>query len=168
MAPESTKSIFHQSASLVACIVICYSAAFIGAMASVEASSFYQQLIQPSWAPPASVFGPVWSVLFALMAFSVWLVYRQSTSTARQIGLTVFAGQLCLNMFWSWLFFGWKIGSFAFVEVILLWFTIALTMVVFWRVSKVAAVALVPYLAWVTFAAWLNHTLWKLNPHMLS
>jgi tryptophan-rich sensory protein len=83
------------------------------------------------------------------------------------MALVLFMAQLAANALWSWLFFGWHQGGLAFAEVLLLWGMIIATVVAFWRVSRLAAALLIPYLAWVTFAAALNFTVWKLNPGLL-
>ncbi len=80
----------------------------------------------------------------------------------------LFIAQLAVNALWSWLFFVWRQGGLAFAEVLLLWCMIGVTLILFWRISILAAALLVPYLAWVTFASALTFTVWKLNPGLLS
>src|SRR5204863_341151 len=82
-----------------------FAAGAVGAAATVNAPTFYAQLNQPSWAPPASVFGPVWSTLFVLMGIAAWLVWRSPGS--RRMALGLFGVQLVFNALWSWLFFAW-------------------------------------------------------------
>jgi tryptophan-rich sensory protein len=165
MSPFSKKT---QGLGLVAWLVVAFIAAAIGAVASVQAASFYGQLAQPSWAPPASVFGPVWSVLYALMGIAAWLVWREGGFAARRRALTVFLVQLALNALWSWLFFGWHQGALALVDIALLWVLIVTTIVLFWRVRPLAGALMLPYLAWVSFAAVLNYAVWQLNPQVLG
>lgn len=140
----------------------------VGGVASVNAPSFYGQLVQPAWAPPAWLFGPVWSVLFVLMAVSAWLVWRKHGFRGAGVALGLFVAQLLANALWSWLFFAWQQGAIAFIEIIVLWVLIAATLRAFWRLHRVAALLLVPYLAWVSFAAALNLALWRLNPAVLG
>jgi translocator protein len=140
----------------------------IGAFASVNAASFYRQLTQPVWAPPAWLFGPVWSVLYVLMAISAWLVWKKHRFHGAATALGLFASQLIFNALWTWLFFAWKLGAVALVEIGVLWLLIACTTLLFWRLHRLAAVLLMPYLAWVSFAAALNFSLWRLNPTLLS
>jgi len=149
-------------------LLICFCAAAIGAFASIQAESFYAELVQPDWAPPASVFGPVWSVLYAMMAVAAWLVWRESEHQFLRIALTVFLLQLVLNTLWSWLFFRWQLGALAFIDIVFLWVLIFITVLLFWRVRPLAAVLLIPYLLWVTFASALNYSVWQLNPQILS
>jgi translocator protein len=140
----------------------------VGAFASVRAASFYGQLAQPSWAPPAWLFGPVWSVLFVLMAVAAWLVWRRHGFSGARSALVLYAVQLVANALWTWLFFAWQLGAVAFAEIVLLWWLIAATLWLFWRLHRMAALLLVPYLAWVSFAAALNLALWRLNPAVLG
>lgn len=145
-----------------------FAVSAVGARASITASRFYGELAQPAWSPPAWVFGPVWTTLYALMAIAAWLVWRQGGFRAQRLPLILFLVQLGLNALWSWLFFAWQLGGPAFVEVLLLWIVIAATIVTFYRVSRVAAAMLVPYLAWVSFASALNFALWRMNPGILG
>ena len=157
-----------QILGLVAWLIVCFIAAAIGSIASLNAENFYAQLVRPQWAPPGSVFGPVWSVLYALMAISAWLVWRIDGFGRTGSALLLFLVQLVVNALWSWLFFAWKLGAFSFAEIILLWVLILATVFVFWRVHKLAAVLLVPYLLWVSFASILNYSIWQLNPMLLG
>lgn len=158
----------QQVFGLVAWLVLIYITAAIGSVASIQAASFYTELVRPGWSPPASVFGPVWTVLYALMGVAAWLVWRVNGFNRAGIALMLFLSQLALNALWSWLFFYWQQGALAFVDIILLWFFIAATLVAFWLIHKLAAVLLVPYLLWVSFAALLNYSLWQLNPQLLG
>ena len=155
-------------AGFIGWLVVTFVASAVGARASIEARSFYGQLVQPGWAPPAWVFGPVWTVLFALMAVAAWLVWRSGGLRGNRIALALFFVQLALNSLWSWLFFAWHLGAWAFAEVLLLWVFILSTLLAFWGVRALAAILLVPYLLWVSFAAALNYALWQLNPQVLG
>lgn len=157
-----------QILGLAGWLVIAFAAAAIGAVASVEASAFYAQLTQPGWAPPPSVFGPVWSVLYALMGVAAWVVWREGGFRAQGTALGLFLVQLAANALWSWLFFAWHRGGLAFVDILLLWLLIVATLGMFWRVRPVAGALLLPYLMWVGFAAFLNFSVWQLNPGILS
>ena len=149
-------------------LLVTFAAAALGARASIEAQPFYDQLVQPGWAPPPWLFGPVWTVLYALMAVSAWLVWRSGGLRARRFELGLFLVQLVLNSLWSWLFFVLNLGGVAFAEVILLWVIILATLIAFWRVNPLAGLCLVPYLLWVSFAAVLNYVLWRMNPGVLG
>jgi tryptophan-rich sensory protein len=153
---------------LVGWIAVCFIASAAGAIASIEAQSFYGQLAQPSWAPPPWLFGPAWTILYSLMAIAAWLVWRSGGFRSNRVALTVFLVQLAVNGLWSWLFFAWQLGAVAFAEIILLWALILSTVVLFWRVRPLAGALLVPYLAWVSFASALNYSLWQNNPQILG
>jgi len=161
-SPRSRRS---QVLGLLAWLAVVFAAAGLGAIASIDASSFYGQLNRPSWSPPAALFGPVWSALYALMGIAVWLVWRRSEDTQR--ALRLFIGQLAANALWSWLFFAWHHGALAFIDALLLLVLIAATIVSFWRLNRVAAVLLVPYILWVGFASVLIWAVWHGNPGVL-
>jgi len=157
-----------QILGLIVWFVISFAASAIGAVASIQASSFYGQLTQPAWAPPASVFGPVWTILYAFMAVAAWLVWRSGGFRANCTALTFFLVQLAVNGLWSWLFFTWHLGAIALADIAVLWLLVVGTMATFWRVSKPAAALLLPYLLWISFAAALNFSVWQLNPQVLG
>lgn len=163
-----SRSATNQAAGLVGWLLLTLAAAAIGAAASTEAGSFYAQLSRPAWAPPGWLFGPVWSVLYVLMAMSAWLVWRGSRLRDSWQALALFVVQLAANALWSWLFFVWNKGAWAFAEVLLLASLIALTAIQFRRYSVAAALLLLPYLAWVGFAAALTWTTWQRNPAILG
>jgi tryptophan-rich sensory protein len=143
-------------------LLLCFSAAASGAL--FVPGQWYAGLNKPSWNPPGWVFGPVWSLLYAMMAVSAWLVWQRGGFAAQRRPLGLFMVQLALNALWTPLFFGLRQPGLAFAEIILLWVAIAATIFAFWPVSRAAAWLLTPYLAWVSFAAVLNGTLWRLNP----
>jgi tryptophan-rich sensory protein len=155
-----------QWVGLIAWLLAVVAAATAGAVASKDAAAFYATLDKPSWAPPAAVFGPVWSLLYALMAIAVWLVWRMPTR--RRAALVLFGAQLVANALWSWLFFAWHRGALAAWEVLLLLVLIAFTMLAFWRESRLAALLLLSYLLWVGFACALTWSVWQRNPGLLS
>ena len=132
---------------------VTFATAAVGAAASIQAKSFYAGLVRPDWAPPAWLFGPVWTGLYLLMGIAAWLVWRERGFLAAALPLGLFLTQLVANGLWSWLFFVWKLGALAFAEVLMLWLLIAGMVVAFRRVSPLAAGLLLPYLAWVTFAS---------------
>lgn len=143
-------------------------AAAVGGLASAEAPAFYAALDRPAWAPPAWVFGPVWSVLYLLMGIAAWLVWRIGGWRAALVPLTLFVVQLAFNALWSWVFFTWRSGLWSVIEILVLWLLIVITLVCFWRRHPWAALLLLPYLAWVSFASVLAWTLWQRNPGLLG
>jgi translocator protein len=167
MKCSPTPPISSQLAALVGWLALSFATAAIGAVASANAGDFYAELTRPEWAPPAWLFGPVWTVVYALMGVSAWLVWRTCGFARSGHAYVVFVTQLSANALWSWVFFNWHQGAMAFVEIMILWGLIAATIVAFWRLHMTAALLLLPYLAWVTFAAVLNFSLWQLNPGLL-
>ena len=164
----STYSKVTQITGLIGWLAIGFIASGIGAVASLQASSFYIQLVRPDWAPPPSIFGPVWTALYALMGIAAWLVWRADGFRPARVALTLFLIQLALNASWSWLFFGWHQGALSFLDTLLLWLLIVATLVAFWRIRPMAGVLLIPYLLWVSFASVLNYFIWQLNPQLLG
>ncbi len=136
------------------------AAALIGGLGVAGTSAEYQNLEQPSWAPPSWLFGPVWTALYAMIAVSGWLVWRRVGWTA---AMTVYAVQLVLNALWTPVFFGFGQYGLALIDIVVLWVAIVATIWLFRPVSKVAAALLLPYLAWVTFATALNAFIWNAN-----
>ena len=157
----------QQLLGLAGWLVACFIVAAIGSAASIQAGPFYAQLIRPEWAPPPAVFGPVWTMLYTLMAISAWLVWRVDGFAGAKPALLMFLAQLLPNALWSWLFFAWNLGGPAFFDILLMLAMIMATQVLFWRISRLATVLLIPYLLWVSFAAALNFSLWQLNPQLL-
>ena len=161
MIRNSTRA---QVIGLVGWLALTFVAAGVGSIASMDAQAFYGQLVKPAWAPPASLFGPVWSVLYLLMGVAAWLVWRERPSHSVDGALGLYLMQLAANALWSWLFFAWHQGALALGEILLLWALIAATAAAFWRISRLAGALLLPYLAWVSFASALNWVLWLRNP----
>lgn len=161
-------TIQKQIIGLVGWLALAFATSAIGAVASITASSFYAELTQPSWAPPSSVFGPVWTLLYALMGVSAWLVWRNGGVRAHRAALVLFVAQLAVNALWSWLFFGWHLGAAAMADIVVLWILIASSIALFWRARPLAGLLMLPYLGWVSFAAALNYSVWQLNPALLG
>jgi translocator protein len=163
-----TRSISAHPLGLAGWLLLCFAAAGIGGLASVRAGTFYEELSRPPWAPPPSLFGPVWSVLYLSMGVAAWLVWRRRGFTGARIALGLFLTQLLANALWTWLFFAWRQGALAFGEILVLWVLIVATVIGFWRVRRLAAALLLPYLAWVGFAAALTYEVWQRNPSVLA
>ena len=161
-------SLRRQSLGLIGWLAASFVAGGVGAIASANASLFYGQLSRPTWAPPARLFGPVWSVLYTLMAVAAWLVWRKHGFRGASTALWLFVIQLFANAVWTWLFFGLRRGALSLAEIAILWLLIAADIIAFWRLQRLAALLLVPYLAWVSFASALTFSLWRLNPALLG
>jgi len=145
-------------------VAICLGAGALGAVATTpEIATWYTTIRKPSWNPPDSVFGPVWSTLFVLMAVAAWLIWKSSGFKSAQMPLALFAIQLALNVAWSWIFFYFHQPDWAFAEIVVLWIVIAATTVEFFKNSRLAGWLMMPYLAWVTFASALNFAISQLN-----
>ena len=165
---QSPYSPRYQFVGFVGWFFLTFIAAAIGAFATLTAKDFYMQLVRPDWAPPSWLFGPVWTLLYGMMAVSIWLVWRLGKLARVRIGLLLFILQLAANSLWSWLFFAWHKGALAFAEILVLWILLAGTISIFWSLHKLAAILLLPYLAWVTFASMLCFSIWVLNLSTLA
>lgn len=162
------QSLQRQALGLAGWLAASFVAGGVGAVASAGAGAFYGQLAQPSWAPPAWLFGPVWSVLYILIGVAAWLVWRKHGFSGAATALSLFCIQLLANALWTWLFFVWHLGALALAEILVLGLLIAATLFAFWRLQRLAALMLLPYLAWVSFASALTFSLWRLNPAVLG
>ena len=160
-------SIPRQTVGLLGWLLVAFSAAAVGGLASANSGAFYLELVRPFWAPPAWLFGPVWSVLYVLIGVAAWLVWRAQGFMGARNALITFCMQLAANALWTWLFFVWRLGGAAFAEILVLWALILITTVLFWRINHLAGALLIPYLAWVSFAAALTLSTWQLNPALL-
>lgn len=158
---------------LIIAIVICESAGAVGAIFTTPAisSGWYSALVKPALNPPAWIFGPVWTTLFALMGASLFLVWNSYSDILKNTemlpvwkrGIALFAIQLALNTLWSFLFFGMHSPGAAFIDIIFLWLSILGTIIIFSKISKLSAWLLLPYILWVSFASYLNYAIWALN-----
>lgn len=143
---------------LIGFIAASTLAALTGAI--FRPGAWYERLAKPAWRPPNRLFAPVWSLLYLMIAVSGWLVWREA---GLSWPLAVFAMQLGLNAVWTPVFFGLRRIGLGFAVICLLWLAIAATIAAFYPVSPIAALLLLPYLAWVGFAAALNYAIWRLN-----
>ncbi len=151
---------------LIGSIILCNLAGLLGTLVTVTGpGSWYDMLVKPSFNPPSWVFGPVWTILYILMGISLYLVlmaWRRGSDT--RIPLVLFGIQLALNALWSFLFFGLQSPAAGLAGIIVLWIFIGATIVTFFRISRPAALLLLPYFAWVSFASILNYAIFTLNP----
>lgn len=127
--------------------------------------SWYASLNKPSYNPPGAVFGPVWTALYASMAWAFWRVLapRPSHAPQRRRAIVAFCVQMALNASWSWAFFATRSPAFGLVVIVALMVAISVTIALFWRLDKPAALILIPYWLWVAFATVLNAAIWHLN-----
>jgi len=129
---------------------------------SFEAGEWYFTMNKPGWTPPAWLFGPVWSVLYVLMALAMWLVWVSQHYT-RVGALIWWLIQLSLNAAWSWLFFGLNRTGWALAEMLLLIGIAILCTRAFSLSSRLAAMLMLPYVLWLMFAWVLNFAIWMMN-----
>ena len=146
---------------LIGWLTLTFSAALTGFF--IQPDGYYAALAKPAWAPPAWVFGPVWTALYIAMAVAAWLVWRCGGWRAQRSPLLLYLVQLGLNALWTPLFFGLRSPGLALVWIILLLVAIVLTARAFFRIDRGAGWLLVPYLLWVGFAAVLNFSIWRLQ-----
>lgn len=136
----------------------------VGGLVTTPAiSTWYATLNKPWFTPPSWVFGPVWTTLYILMGLALFLVWRSPRSRTRDIGIALFAAQLAVNLFWSFVFFGLKNTLYGVFTIVPLWILIAATIYQFYKVSKGAAYLMVPYILWVSIATALNTSVYLLN-----
>lgn len=149
---------------LGAFIAICFLAAAIGSWFTAKSvKTWYSILTKPSGTPPAWVFGPVWSMLYVLMATAAWLVWKQRSSADVTLALALFFMQLALNATWSFLFFGLRRPGLALLEIAVLLAAIIATTSTFAQFSRPAFWLMTPYVVWVSYATYLNFGVWRLN-----
>lgn len=163
--PSATRSVV----ALVLFIAISFVVAGAGSLATFQnVDGWYADADKAFWTPPNIVFGPVWTVLYLSMAVAAWLVWRRHGWQGARWALSLYGVQLVANALWSWLFFGWRLGYWAFADVVLLWLLIAATVAAFFTRHRGAALLLLPYWAWVSFATALTWTVWRANPALLG
>lgn len=151
----------HELLGLAGWLALCFAASATGIF--IGPGEWYQNLEKPSWNPPSAVFGPVWTVLYALMGVAAWLVWREGGWKAQSKVLTLFLVQWVLNAAWTPIFFGLHRPGWAFVEVVALWVVAVMTGIGFWKVRRLAGILWIPYVLWLSFAAVLNFTIWRLQ-----
>lgn len=159
--PPSSRSSLRSWVGLAGWLAVTFLAA--AAASRFGAGPWYDRLAKPSWTPPGAVFGPVWGVLYTLMATAAWLVWRRGGFRAAAVPLGLYLAQLVLNVAWTTLFFGAERIGWALLDIVLLWLLLAALIPLFWRRSRWAGSLLVPYLLWVTYAAVLNLQILRLN-----
>jgi len=179
---------YNDIIKLLACIIFCELAGAIGSIFTApQIGQWYSTLNKPSFNPPNWIFGPVWTTIFVLMGISLYLVWKKNFAMHNKIEcqcpcskisvckiiftepikkgyvVSVFMAQLVLNILWSVLFFGMQSPGLALLDLVILWLMILVNIAFFYRISKISALLLLPYILWVTFAGVLNYFLWMLN-----
>jgi len=150
---------------LIIAIGACELAGVVGSLFTFNAiPGWYSTLQKPVLNPPSWIFAPVWTMLYAFMGISAFLIYQKGwkrKDVKRALG--IFGIQLLLNAIWSIIFFGLHLSGLALVDIIFLWIAILVTIIFFAKISKPAAWLLLPYLVWVSFATYLNLAIFYLN-----
>ena len=145
-------------------VAICFAAAAVGGwFTGSSVKTWYPELLKPVGTPPSWVFGPIWSVLYLLMATAAWVVWKQRHTYDVWSPLSLFFAQLILNAGWSFVFFRLRQPGLALLEILILLLAIGLTAVSFLRCSPTAFCLMTPYLGWVAYATYLNFGIWRLN-----
>ncbi len=151
----------HDALGLVAFLALAFGVLLLGGGAvSLSFAEWYPALRKPAWTPPGWVFGPVWTLLYPMVAVAGWRAWREGRGRKR---LLLYLLQMALNAAWPWLFFAARRPALALVDAVALFAAVLAPAVAFWRVHRGAALLLVPYLGWVGFAVALNYAIWRLN-----
>ncbi|MFC1768622.1 TspO/MBR family protein [Nanoarchaeota archaeon] len=146
---------------LIVSLAVPFIASAIGGFFTASTvSTWYVDLVKPSFNPPSWLFGPVWTILYMLMGISLYLVWIKKVHVK---AFVAFGVQMVLNALWSVLFFGLQNTFFAFIEIIFLWMAILVTIYFFYKINKISAYLLIPYILWVSFASVLNLSIYLLN-----
>ncbi len=124
---------------------------------------WYNSLNKPFLAPPSSVFPPVWTVLYIMIAISLILFLKSGMNKSKILPLVFFILQLIFNFAWSFLFFNMQNIGLALIDIIFMWIFTLLTVISFFKHSKIASILLIPYLIWISFAFYLNLAYFVLN-----
>jgi len=149
---------------LILCLLLPLSVGFIAGMAtSASIDDWYAGLRKPSFNPPNSIFGPVWTMLYVLMGYSLFLILTKGSAAMRNRNRLVFIIQLALNFLWSFLFFYFEEPLLALIDIVLLWLAIAWMTRTFYTQYRPAGLVNIPYLLWVSFATVLNSAIVYLN-----
>jgi tryptophan-rich sensory protein len=162
-APNHRTKFFALVAFLVLCLIISSAG---GAATATSVTDWYQTLNKPFFNPPNWLFGPAWSLIYALIAVSGWRVWCKvglRADTGGRAVFIVYGAQLTLNLLWSFLFFGAQSPLAGLIDIVPLFILIIANIVMFWPIDRLAGWLMVPYAAWVGFATLLNSAIWWLN-----
>lgn len=154
----------RNSVSLIVFLSFCLCVSAVGGWITQKSvNDWYQALVKPPLTPPDWLFAPTWISLYVMIAFAGWRVWTLSRGFVRRNSMAIFAVQLLLNLVWSFIFFGSRSPGFAALEIVALWIVILATLLIFWRIDRIAGWLMVPYLLWVSFATYLNISIFLLN-----
>lgn len=149
---------------LALCITLPLLVGGISGFATANSiNDWYLHINKPSFNPPNYLFGPVWTTLYILMGISFYMILQKASHEIRKKAVNIFSIQLLLNFCWSFIFFNFQLPGFAFIEIIMMWISILMMIINFYKINKTAALLQIPYLMWVSFASILNGSIWYLN-----
>ncbi len=149
---------------LIACFALCFAVAWLGSLATMpKIPTWYAGLEKPSFTPPNAAFPIVWTILYALMAISLWRLWEAPKDELRKRAITLFLLQLLVNLAWSWIFFGAESIRGGLSTILALDVLVIITIVVTWKVERFAAILLLPYLLWIGYATALTAEIARLN-----
>jgi len=152
------------SIKFIICLLVPVAIGAISGFATMEnIPGWFSTLSKPSFNPPNSIFGPVWTTLYILMGISSFLIVKKHPEQMKHTAGSVYFLQLALNFAWSFLFFSFHQVGVALIDIIALWIAILAMIVVFYRINKAAGLLQIPYLLWVSFATVLNASIYLLN-----
>jgi translocator protein len=134
-----------------------------GMVTSEAIPEWYASLNKPFFSPPNWLFGPAWTTIYILLGISLFLVWKQPPSANRNRALLMFAVQMVLNFAWTFIFFYFKELQLALIEIVVLWLSILVMMLWFYKLKPIAAYLNIPYILWVTFATVLTAGYYFLN-----
>jgi translocator protein len=156
----------YDGVKLVVCLAVCIGSGLIGSIFTRSSiSSWYIFLQKPSFTPPNWLFAPVWFLLYILMGVAAFLIWRKGLNQFQvRESIIIFIIQLVLNAGWSYAFFGLKSPGAGLIVIVPLWTAILLTIINFFRVSRIAAYLLIPYIIWVSYATALTFSIYLMNP----
>ena len=154
--------------TLTGFIIFVLGVGFLSSFFSGSAvKEIFIYLNKPVFAPPAWVFAPAWTILYILIGISAFLIWQKKDEKNIKPAIAIFFIQLFLNYIWSIIFFGSLNYFLALIDIGLLWVSILIMMIIFFKISKPASLILIPYFFWVSFASVLNYYVWILNPSVL-
>ena len=148
----------------IVAVGLTLSVGIIGGIFTSTTTEWYLSLNKPVFQPPGWLFAPVWTLLYLLMGYSLFIIWQKGTE-GEKIGraLTLFFIQLAVNGVWSFIFFTAQNVLLALVDILILWLLLIFTIRAFRQISRKAGLLLVPYFIWVTFATVLNFTILIMN-----
>jgi tryptophan-rich sensory protein len=162
-SPERSKRIRDSGFAALAVAAVAITSVVGQIATNPNLVPWYARLAKPAFNPPNWVFAPVWTILYALMAFALWRILRLSGSDARRRAVLLFFILLFFNAAWSWMFFWAQSPLLGLLNIVPQFAVILVTIALFVRLDSVAAICLFPLAAWVAFAGVLNLAIWRLN-----